>query len=219
MRYCNNCHIHYDTPLEQCMFCNEDLEVKGDTTYKFAPYRKKGLFRVFYRLFIFLNIISLTLSLYLDFEANGQVLIWSPLVALTNLLAIVWVMLLVAPGMWISKVNKMVVTGLLWITGIAYFIGIQRLIIDYVIPFSFVFNIALLTLLLVIDRKKWFDYASGLFFFSVVGILPGIFNILGITEIRWPSLVSMLYGIVTLLGLFFFSSKETKDEFKRRFHI
>jgi len=219
MRYCKNCHIHYDTPLEKCMFCNAELDIQGETTFKFAPFKKKGFFGLFYRLFIFFNIISISLSLYVDFNENGFPLTWSILVGLTNLFAIILFVLIFSPGSWISKVNKSVFGGLIWVTGMAYFLGDYHWAIDYVVPISIVFNIALLTVLLIFDRKKWFDYATGLFFFSFIGIIPGIFNIIRLTNVQWPSLISMLYAIVTLIGLLFFSNKEMKDEFKRRFHI
>lgn len=219
MKYCKNCHIHYDTPLETCMFCNDDLDKEGETVYKFMPVKKKGLFPVFYKLFIFLNLMSLALSGFLDYSANGWPLSWSYLVGSANIYAIILAAIVVAPGFWISKVNKGVLSFWIWMTLFAYALGDYHWAIDYVIPFSISFSILLLTILLTFDRKKWFDYSIGLFFFSTLAIVPTLFNILSLTTVQWPSLASTIYGIITLIGLFFFSSKETKDEFKRRFHI
>ncbi|MFU8793102.1 MAG: DUF6320 domain-containing protein [Acholeplasmataceae bacterium] len=219
MKYCKNCHIHYDTPLETCMFCNGDLESNGDTVYKFMPVKKHGLFPLFYKLFVFLNLMSLALSVFLDYNANGWPLSWSYLVGSANIYIIILAAIIVAPGAWISKVNKGVLSFWIWITIFSYVLGNYHWAIDYVIPFSISFNILLLTILLTIDRKKWFDYSIGLFFFSVLAFIPTLFNILSVTVVQWPSLAATIYGIITLIGLFFFSSKETKDEFKRRFHI
>jgi hypothetical protein len=219
MRYCKNCHIHYDTPLEKCMFCNDDLKATGETTYKFAPYKKKGLFHHFYRFFIFINFISLALSIFLDYDHNGFPLTWSLLVGSSNILAVILFTLFANSGLWIAKVNKAVFSGLVWITFVTYILGDYHWAVDYIIPISISFNISLLTILLVFDRKKWFDYSLGLFFFATLGLLPGLFNLLDLTLVKWPSAAAVIYSIITFIGLFFFSSKETKDEFKRRFHI
>src|SRR5690554_5667394 len=110
MKYCKTCHIHYDTPLETCMFCNGELEDNHQDvlSYKFAEVKKRSASRFFYRLFIFLNIISIIVSLYLDY-ADGLPLEWSLIVGITNIYAVSMFIMLIIPTLWTSKLTKSII--------------------------------------------------------------------------------------------------------------
>lgn len=220
MKYCKTCHIHYDTPLETCMFCNAELEDNQQDvlSYKFAEVKKRSASRFFYRLFIFLNIVSIIVSLYLDY-ADGLPLEWSLIVGITNIYAVSMFIMLIIPTLWTSKLTKGIIltTGSLILIGLA--INDYSWALDIVFPFAVLTNTFLITILILVNKKKWFDYFSSLIVISIIGLLPGLFNVLGFTTIQWPSLICFAYSAFTIIGIIALPSKTMRDEFKRRFHI
>lgn len=220
MKYCKSCHVHYDTSLEHCMLCNGDLEKENDCveTYKFPDIEKKKTSRFFHRLFIFLNIVSVLISLYVDY-LDGLPLTWSLVVSITNLYAVVMFILLTVPTVWTSKLTKSIIVtvGMLILIGLA--IRDHSWALDYVLPFAVILNILLITILIIVNKKKWFDYFSSLIIITIIGFIPGLLNLLNVTHVTWPSVACFSYSLVTLLGIIFLPSKSSREEFRRRFHI
>lgn len=220
MKYCKTCHVHYDTTLEHCMLCNGELENEDEqeVTYKFNECQKRKTSRFFHRLFIFINIVSILISLYIDFS-DGLPLSWSLIVSITNLYAVVMFILLAVPTIWTSKFTKSVIVtiGMVILIGLA--IRDHQWALDYVFPFAVMLNILLITTLIIFNRKKWFDYFSALIIITLIGLFPGLLNLLKITEVTWPSVACFSYALVTLLGIIFLPSKASREEFRRRFHV
>jgi hypothetical protein len=220
MKYCKTCHVHYNQPIDHCILCNGELENEGSEilTYKFTEMQKKPTSRFFIRLFYFLNIVSIIVSLYLDF-ADGLPLEWSLVVSITNLYAIAMFIILAVPTIWTSKLTKSIIITVLSIILIGLSIRDYAWAIDYVLPFAILSNIMVITVLILANKKKWFDYFASLIIITIIGLLPGLLNLLRITTILWPSLICFAYSAFTLLGIIFLPSKSSRDEFKRRFHI
>lgn len=220
MKYCKTCHVHYDTNLEHCMLCNGELENENDSivSYKFPEIQKKKASRFFHRLFIFLNIVSILISFYVDYS-DGVPLTWSLVVSITNLYAVIMFILLTVPTIWTSKLTKSIIVsaGAVILIGLA--IRDHQWALDYVFPFAVILNIFLITILIIFNKKKWFDYFSSLIIITIVGLIPGLLNLLKVTEVTWPSVACFAYALVTLLGIIFLPSKASREEFRRRFHI
>lgn len=220
MKYCKTCHVHYDTPIHQCILCNGELETEGNETltYKFSEIQKKPASRLFIRLFYFLNIVSIIVSLYIDF-ADGLPLEWSLVVSITNLYAIAMFIILAVPTIWTSKMTKSIIITVLSIILIGLSIRDYAWAIDIVFPFAILSNILVITILILANKKKWFDYFASLIIITIIGLIPGLLNLIKVTTIQWPSLVCFAFSAFTLLGIFTLPSKSSREEFKRRFHI
>lgn len=220
MRYCKTCQIHYDTDLIHCIFCNGELEIPEDdqTSYKFKPITKKRHLGFFFRLFVFLNFISIFLSLTIDY-LTGMPISWSLVVSSTNVYVIAALFILLYPSFWASKFTKMMVATILVVILIGLSIREVSWAIDYVFPFTAMSVSLVLTALIISNRKRWFEYFPPLFISILVGLLPGLLILLKVAQVHWPSLVSFIYSAVTLLGIIFLPSKSSREEFKRRFHI
>jgi hypothetical protein len=126
---------------------------------------------------------------------------------------------LAIPTIWTSKLSKSIIitAGSLILIGLS--IRDYAWAIDYVLPISLMTNIFLISILIVVNKKKWFDYFSSLIIITLIGLIPGLLNLLRVTTVLWPSLVCFAFSAFTLLGIFFLPSKSSRDEFKRRFHI
>jgi hypothetical protein len=202
------------------MLCNGELEHEDqkEVAYKFTEIKQKRTSKFFYRLFIFVNIVSILISMFIDLS-DGLPLSWSLIVSITNFYAVVMFILLTVPTIWTSKLTKSIIvtTGSLILIGLA--IRDHHWALDYVFPFAIMANILLISILIVFNKKKWFEYFSSLIVITIVGLIPGLFNLLKITQDTWPSVACFAYAIVTLLGIIFLPSKASREEFRRRFHI
>jgi len=220
MRYCKTCKIHYDTDLEHCMFCDGDLEIEKDdqSTYKFKEASKKPKSNFFYRLFIFLNVISVLVSLAIDY-VTGTPLTWSLIVSVTNIYTIVLLSIFVNPNFWASKFTKIMIATVLVVVLISLSLRDHSWAVGIVFPLAIASTIFVLTILIITNRKKWFDYFASLFIITIIGLIPGLLILLDTLDIFWPSIVCFSYSSITLLGMIFLPSKNSREEFKRRFHI
>jgi hypothetical protein len=220
MKYCKTCHVHYDSDLEHCILCNGELEhdEHDQSTFKFPLMTKRSSSKFLIRFFIYLNIIAAIVSIYFDF-ANGLPLSWSLVVTVTTLYAVAMYIFLAIPTIWTSKLVKTIILSVLAVILIGLSIRDYSWAIDYVFPFAIVSNILLLSILIVFNKKKWYDYFSSLIIITIVGLVPGLLNIFNVTLVQWPSMVCFFYAIFTLLGIIFLPSKSSREEFKRRFHI
>lgn len=220
MRYCKTCHVHYDTDLEHCMLCSGDLEVteNDQSVYKFKEITKKSRSNFFYRFFVFLNFMSIIITLSLDY-LSGLPLTWSLVVSVTNLYTVVLLMILLNPNFWASKFTKVMITTIMVVILIGLSLRDYSWAVDIVFPFAVASTILILTILILTNRKKWFDYFAPLLIITIVGLVPGILFLLNVLTVEWPSIISFSYAAVTLLGMIFLPSKSSREEFKRRFHI
>lgn len=220
MKYCKTCHVHYDNSLEQCILCNGELEQISEviSTHKFPEPTKKSRSRFFYRFFLFLNLVSALVTLYIDF-ADGLPLSWSLVVGITNIYIVVMFLVLAVPTIWTHRLTKSVIitVGSLILIGLA--IRDVNWALDFVFPIAIMSNTFIITLLILVNKTKWFDYFSGLVIIAMIGLIPGLLNILNLTVVQWPSLVSFAYSTFTLFGIILLPSKASREEFKRRFHI
>ena len=220
MRYCKTCHVHYDTDLEHCILCGGDLEISDNdqSTYKFKEISKKSKSNFFYRLFIFLNFISIFTTLLLDYM-SGLPLSWSLVVSVTNLYTVILIIILGNPNFWASKLTKVMISTILVVILIGLSLRDYSWAVDVVFPLAITSTMFVLTILIITNRKKWFDYFAPLLIITIIGLVPGLLYLLDVLTVTWPSIVSFSYSAVTLLGMIFLPSKSSREEFKRRFHI
>lgn len=220
MRYCKTCHVHYDTDIEHCILCGGDLEIgeNDQSVFKFKEITKKSRSNFFYRLFVFLNFMSIIITLSLDY-LSGLPLSWSLVVSATNLYTVVILMILLNPNFWASKFTKMMISTILVVILIGLSLRDYSWAVDFVFPLAVASTMLVLTILIIANRKKWFDYFAPLLIITIVGLVPGILFLMNVLTVYWPSIISFSYAAVTLLGIVFLPSKNSREEFKRRFHI
>lgn len=220
MKYCKTCHVHYDTTLNHCILCNGDLEQVGEkqSTFKYSEMKKKSTSRLFLRLLIFLLVVASIIGIYLDYQ-EGKNLDWSLVLAISAMYLISLRRAIFVSTIWTSKFVKSNLLTIIAIVLIGLSIGSYGWAIEYVLPFAIMVNISIISLLTLINKNKWYDYFSSLIIIVLIGLLPGLFILLNVVSVAWPSFVCFSYSLFSLLGIIFLPSKSSREEFKRRFHI
>ncbi len=220
MKYCKTCKVHYDSPIDHCLLCHGDLsyESQDEPVYKFTPVIKKKKPSLWLRFFILLNIGSLLVSFGLDYY-NGPPITWAYTVGAANLYAIFLTIFAFNSSTWVTKLNHIMITTVAGVFLISLSLRDYHWALDFVFPIVIITQIFVLSAVILIRPKTWRDVSANLLIMSLLGLTPTIFFILKITEVNWPSLACVSYAFITLLGLIFIPSKESREEFKSRFHI
>ncbi|MFA6800749.1 MAG: DUF6320 domain-containing protein [Acholeplasmataceae bacterium] len=219
MKYCKTCNVHYDTPIEHCLFCHGDLtDDNQESTYKFSTITNKKRFSQWLKIFLILNIGSIFISLALDFF-NGFTITWSFTVSVANVSAIVLALMFFSHTVWSTKLSKLLITTIVGVFLIGLSLRDYQWAVDYVFPSIIVIQMMILSSLILFNHKKWLDLSSNLLTLAIIGLFPGLLFFLDITEVNWPSIVCVSYAFITLLGIFMLPSKENREELKSRFHI
>lgn len=221
MRYCKTCNIHYHTPLTKCMFCNNELNrinnSPEDNLYPPVIIEKKKRHFIL-RLFIFLYVIINIICFYIDYQSNQRFL-WSPLVLNFTSYALLLLILYLRKYTYTFKIFTTLLLTYLNLLLTGFIIDNYSWAVDFVLPFGIILMNVVMTSFVIGKATKLYDNAIYLFIGCLLCLLPLIFLLNGVTSIAWPTVACCLYSVFTLLGLFIFSSKETKDELMRRLHL
>lgn len=221
MKYCKTCDVKYNTTLHKCLFCDSELidDKKDELFYNYRPYiKEKKTFRNVYKVLIFINIVSALITMYIDYTLNDKFM-WSLIVLSANVYLIFLFTAIHKKMKWSQQTILYIILSSILVLSIGVIIRDYSWAIDYVLPFSIAFNILLLTLLIVINRKNFYDLMINLILMCILGLIPLLLNVLSVTHEKWPSRSTAIYAIITLAAMFILSTKETKEELKRRFHI
>lgn len=228
MKYCKYCNIKYNTPLEHCMFCNNELmNTPGegidvnDLVYHYPQFeKKKNVRRFLLRLFAFIGFITILSCIYLDVtNQSNPVFSWSRYVISSIVYALFLFSILTSNKKSIQKVTFSSYLTLLLLLYLGSLGKSSIWSVDFVLPFGLIaINITNL-FFLVIKKKRHHDYAIYNMIASLIGLLPILFVLYGNLAYTWPSVVCFLYSLTTFLGIVFFTPHATKEEIKRRLHL
>ncbi|WP_066504097.1 DUF6320 domain-containing protein [Abyssisolibacter fermentans] len=221
MKKCNYCNAYVDEYLAICPLCLKSLkesEAKKNPEYpKYDINQMRQNLKLRFLLFLSIIIISIC-----------------TLINVLNYNGVPWVLYIISPilYLWLLIRNTLMskthygVRILLQLIGISFFLfvidttqGGYSWSVNIVIPFLIIVAIILITIIVYTKQMLWKDYIGYLFVMTFIGFIPILFFAIGIVDTLWPSAVSALYAILTLVGMFILSNKKFKTEFIRRFHI
>lgn len=219
MSYCKNCEIEYKTNLDKCLICGDNLNNEVELKFNYQPYVKESMFKKYFlKAFMLLNILSIIITISIDYVYD-QTLYFSLIVSLCNLYFILFLTIIFSHHSFERKVFNSVFLSSILVILIGIIIKNYHWAIDLVLPFLFISNTLMLTIITFVKRKTWQDYAPPLMLSILANILVILLNFFNISVVKWPILVSFFYGLSTLLGLMIFTPKDIKEEFIRRLHI
>lgn len=221
MNRCLNCGVWLE--VKTCPLCHQKIaeptvvqEINRYPDYDGVGPKKTSLFA---RLVIVISIAIVSASLLINVFVTPH-FFWVLYVMATVLYLSIsinhTIMSSAHPGGKI--VNQMIcLSGLLVIVDALS--GFKRWSVNFVIPFLIVGTALLITAILLKQRARWRDYVGYIISVIILGFLPVGLYFTGISTVFWPSSIPTLYTLLTLLGLFLFSSKIVKQQLIRRFHL
>jgi uncharacterized membrane protein YdjX (TVP38/TMEM64 family) len=91
--------------------------------------------------------------------------------------------------------------------------------INLVLPFIIIASTLTITIILYKKRTKWREFMIYQLIITINGLIPGILYLCGFTKIFWPVGTSLLYALLTIIGIWIFADKQLENELKKRFHF
>jgi hypothetical protein len=225
----------YQPPLNHCLFCNNELTVEQefinlipakstsinkDIDYHYPQFqnrRKSG--QLFKKLINFTILISIISCIFLDLIDHGGIG-WSmyPMTGCVYVLYLVY--LYSSKRKTIKKVTYSAYATLLFLLLLGFYSKRPFWAIDFPFPLGILAtNLCLTFYFIVRKRKSLHDIAIYILVASIIGLVPLILFFTKQLTFVWPSVSCGLYSLMVLSGLTFFSTNQTKDELKRRFHL
>lgn len=221
--YCENCKVSFDSDTGCCPLCHEKLG-ESKTENRLYPARDKMITKTqmknFSNVYFFLSLIAIAVSVIINFHAQHK-FTWSVVVVVGTIYfySLIKNTILAKSNIGFKIMFQAVLMSLL-LYAIDYFITNKtNWSLEYAIPFTLVGTTVSLTVLAFSNSKKWRDYVIYILSTVVLGLIPFIFYLTKIIDVSWPSLVSFLYSIFTILGMLMFFRKKLTNEFKKNFHI
>jgi hypothetical protein len=91
--------------------------------------------------------------------------------------------------------------------------------LNYVVPFLFVTATMSITVITIVKRLDTRSFILYFFLIALLGFIPILLLALKQATVLWPSLVSAMYSGLSLVSLFVFAYRATKQELRKRFHL
>lgn len=221
MKYCSDCNVKIRNDIQKCPLCDSSKLDIIDNFFvvdypKISPV---GYFFIYKRILLFLLIVSSGVCLIINYIVSNTIS-WSLIVIFGSLY--IW-------GSLDNSIKKMknfgdIVMYQTFLLSCLVFVidfatDFNRWSINYVLPFIFVVAILMINFALIIRPSIVIYNIVYLLLASILGISPIFMIIFGKVTIVWPSIVSVICSIFTIIGMFIFINKQTRSEIKKRFHI
>lgn len=232
MKYCRKCALSVNTGYEYCPLCASQLtecqegeppEKKVDDAgacdevYPHLVVEVKYNFLL--RLLLFISVVGASTCLLINLLTYDGML-WSLLVA--GGIGFFWAALIYPIAVRKNIGHHIAVDAVcacIFFVVAQFVIGTKGWSLDYVVPFLFIAATTIISVVILVRRMSWREYALYQFITIIFGLLPVISVIAHLVSTSWPSIVSAFYSFVTLLGMIIFADKKYKNELIKRFHF
>lgn len=221
---CDNCNVYVKDNHAVCPLCGKSLGVSAPTHTEYPSYKEfyKAQKKItFKKMLLFLSLCAIILTFVINyFTFEYAPVFWSGFASVTLMYA------------WVTYANtahskthiggkilfQVFFLSLLVIT-IDFSIGKYKWSTNYVVPFLCTAATFLLTILALVKKSRCYEYTAYLLSSFLLSLLPIVFFITSLSNVLWPSVATIVYSLITVIGLFVFSDKEFKAEIKKRFHF
>ncbi len=224
MTKCENCHVTLGGQLSRCPLCLKALQFESDHTGEsLYPVYNNGIEKknLKFKIFLFLSIVVcsiLTLVNILTFQI-------APILWFIYVLIIV-IYLWIFIGHTIKSKRSIGSKILLQTLGASFLLfaidlnsGYGKWSVNIVIPVIVMVGILFITFKMSTRKMQWNEYIGYTISMILVGFIPIILFLIGVSNILWPSAVAALFSVLAIVGMFIFADKRFKNEFIRRFHL
>jgi hypothetical protein len=237
MKYCRKCALTVNTKYEFCPLCAAQLtDCQNGETPDAAPsadmqpsdevpediyprYSGEVKYNLALRLLLFISVVGASTCLLINLLVYQGVL-WSLLVA--GGIGFFWAALIYPIAARKNVGHHIMVDAVaacVFFVVAQFVVGTKGWSLDYVVPFLFIAATTFISVVILVRRMRWREYALYQFITIVLGILPVISVIAHLVTTTWPSIVSAFFSGVALLGMFIFADKKYKNELIKRFHF
>jgi len=222
MKYCEKCKLSVNSPVDHCPLCYANLARQSGEPEPLCYPDFSGEAEKYNILFRILLFLSLTICVVcVTINLITFVNIWWCLVVVGNV-----VYMWAAIGTAVRRRSKIgynilvqVICLALFLVLLDWFSGHKNWSLNYVVPFLFISATLSITVIIIVRRMALHEFLLYFILTAFLGFIPIILLVFRQVTVLWPSLVSALYSALSLVSLFIFADKATKNELKKRFHV
>ena len=220
MKNCYKCNVLVNSSIPRCPLCQSNIDDNSTSESVFPIisniYTKQKLI---FKLLLFLSVFGCVLCTVINYFINKK-LNWSWFV-IAGIISF-WFTLIIGMKrrnnfmkLLFAEVMLVLVSSIIW----DYFTGWHFWSINYVLPFLCIAYITTLFFLRLFLKNVFKDYVIYIYINSLVGLVPLYFIFRNKLSIEWPSILCVVFSIISILALAIFNHRQRKNELERRLHI
>lgn len=222
MKFCERCGVEINNPIERCPLCYTPL-VQKDNFPEIPSYPdllgQAERYNLVRRVMIMLSLAISTICLTINILAGHRV--WWSLIVIGNILYM-WIAISTAVRKrarlgYNILIQAISLSALLVL--IDWFSGHSNWALNYVVPFLLITATLSITVIIIVRRMDARSFILYFILTALIGFVPIILVAVGQINVLWPALVAALYSGLSLISLFIFADRVTKQELKKRFHL
>ncbi len=220
MKKCYKCNVLVNSNIPRCPLCqtNIDGDNKDESVFPVIPnmYKKHKLV---FKLLLFLSVFGCVLSTIINYIMDRKIgWAWFVIAGIISF----WITFIIGVKrrhnfmkLLFAEVMLLLISSIIW----DYFTGWYFWSITYVLPFLCIVYIATLFFLRIFLKNVFKDYVIYIYINSLIGLAPLYFIIRNKLSMEWPSILCVVFSIISILALAIFNHKQMMNELERRLHI
>ncbi len=221
MKYCSHCKVYIRGDKEKCTLCENILDekviAKSEDVFPDIPPFYQSHLALKILIFISISAVVISFAINMMFPSNVN---WPIFLVFGVLSTWIGLIIVVQKRYHIAKkiVWQVVIVSILSIFW-DFETGWRGWSIDYVIPIASVSAMVIMYVTAKIMKLSIRDYITYIFIDGLFGIIPVLFIVFDFVDVRYPSIISIGFSIISLSAIFIFQGKEIRTEINKRMHI
>lgn len=230
MIYCRKCNVHIGGEKSSCPVCQGPVEKDLDFSdskklglgeeevfpfIQSKKYSRNFVIRLISFIAVFVALTSLTVN-YIFYKDYW----WSLIVC--GLVITFWLTTVVAinqrRNLFRSVFLELILVNLLVVLW-DFFTGWDNWSIDYVFPISAVVSMGCMVLVSRLTHTESERLSFYILLVDLYGLIPGIFILLKILNVVYPSAICVCCSLISIAALLLFSTKMLIQNLRKKFHL
>ena len=218
MKYCNSCHISFNTSSKLCPLCQNKLEgICNDVV--FPKNIRLSTNSLIMKIILFSSIVVFLITNFVELYITGKIKygLYINLGLITNI-CIIYVILKNYQDI-LRMFEKYGLILILIILG-WYLVTKNKIITNYIIPSICLVELLFNLVVGIILRSNYLVKYSGLILVNLILlVLPSLLVILGLTSNNLMSYICLICAIIAISGLVIFCFDSIKEELSKIFNV
>lgn len=218
--YCKRCKVSVNCLTDHCPLCHERIEISRESERAFPPPKvDKRLHTRFSFIYTVIAAVIVILCIIANIFTNPEFM-WSVMVLVC--LSYIYYLVrftFISQGHFVARVFGQAVALTLLLFSVRWIFGGNQWIFITWLPIVYFVSEVLLSVYMLINKKRARKYIISLLTLSILGIIPvGVAYILDVA-VKWPSITVTAVSVATITVSLIMGRKIIAGELKRYFHL
>ena len=216
------CKVDILDKTDKCPLCNHVLEWDGSEKENIYPNARvaRRKYQFLENLFLFISIIVWVVLFIIDYTTDPAFL-WSFTAGLLIIYAnVVLRLTILGKSSYMAKIVWTIIIGMAFLIEADLLTGNHGWGVNFAMPTAILlWDIALIILMLFINRKHWYSYIIDQLTALVACAVVCALMLLNIITFLYYAIGVMVFTFLMFAGTIIIGDRKAREELKRRFHI